>query len=242
MSIDIDYFLSIQNSVGFDTERDVRVSEEKRNIAWELETSIHLEKDAKRNGMRQRFVITQTKEANKCNIIAFPDEELYAGDYIECFNHTWLVTEVKAVDTFHLSGTIVLCNFILKFQTNKPYIFERWGILDSGVYSTTIAGEKPVYYPNAQYKVYLPLDYETRQLYIDKRFAVERIVDQNGREIMSTYKFTAFDGVSSSNRIGDHLLLMKAKSDEYDPLRDNLELMVCDYISPQSEADNEGWY
>lgn len=241
-SIDFDYFRAVQNSIGSYTEREVVIAEEKLRLSRELKTSVCCE-NALRNGVRQQFIVTATKQMNKCNIVTFPDEPLYAGDYIDCYGEKWIVTEVSPVNTFQLSGTMLLCNFLLKFQTGTPDIIERWAILDSGVYSTTIAGGRPIYYPNTQYKVLLPLDDDTRKLHIDKRFATERVFDQRGDEVLSVFRFTAHDSKSESNGSGAHLLVMKAKSDEFNPAADDVESMVCDYIRSDTDSGNtEGWY
>ena len=79
-------------------------------------------------------------------------------------------------------------------------------------------------------------------MHVDKRFAVEKIADQRGNTILSVYRFTAPDGISESNGKGAHLLVMKAKSDEYKPGSDNVELMICNYIPDTGEAQEEGWY
>lgn len=241
INFDLEYFRAVQNAHGFETERDVLLAEEKLRLKRELETSISCE-NAFRNGEPQKFIVTASSQKNKCNIVAFPNEPLYAGDYIDCYGEKWIVTEVSPVNTLQLSGEMLQCNFLLKFQNKTPDIIERWAVLDSGVYSTTIAGGNPIYYPNTQYKVWLPLDQETQKLYIDKRFPVDRIQDQFGNTILSVYRFTAYDAVSESNGSGSHLLVMKAKSDEYKPGVDNIDLMVCDYISGNDESQDEGWY
>lgn len=241
VNIDLEYFRTVQNAMGFDTERDVLLAEEKLRLREELETSICCE-NALRNGEPQKFIVTASKQKNKCDIVAFPDEPLYAGDYIDCYGEKWIVTEVSPVNTLQLSGVMLQCNFLLRFQNGTSDIIERWAVLDSGVYSTTIAGEKPVFYPNAQYKVWLPLDEDTRLLHVDKRFAVEKITDQKGDAILSVYRFTTHDGISESNGSGAHLLVMKAKSDEYKPGADNIDLMVCNYISGIGGTQDDGWY
>lgn len=228
MALGIDYFKAIHNAAGTQSALEARVSEEKRRIAAEMLTSINLEENALRNGSPQRFIAVPQKEAYKYTVIAFPDEELYPGDLLEFRGRKWMVVEVPSVAVLQFTGVVWECNHLFRFQNFDSTIIERWGVLDSGNYSTDIEDGMHVSTTNSQYKMYMQLDEETKKIFVDKRFATDVIYDQSGNRILDVYNITDIDGVSHSYG-GGHLLILRAKSGSYNPEKDNLDLMLCDY-------------
>ena len=73
--------------------------------------------------------------------------------------------------------------------------------------------------------IYLPLDDYTSQLYIGKRFATSTMKDAYYRDVLVVYRTTEFDD-SSENYGEDKLLVMKCVSDQYNPEKDNFDLMI----------------
>lgn len=198
--------------------------------------SINLEENALRNGAPQRFVVVPKKEAYKYSVIAFPDEELYPGDLLEFRGRKWMVVEVPSVAVLQFTGVVWECNHLFRFQNFNSTIIERWGVLDPGNYSTDIKEGIQVSTTNSQYKMYMQLDDETKKIFVDKRFATDIIYDKTGNQILDVYDITDVDGVSSSYG-GGHLLILRAKSGSYNPEKDSLELMLCDYIRPENAPD-----
>jgi len=231
MTMCIDYFKAIHNAQGTASDLDARIAEEKVRIADELMTSIDLELNATRNGIPQRFVVTPREESFKYTVFAFPDEELYTGDLLEFRGRKWMVIEVPSVSVLHPKGIVWECNHLFKFQNFNSEIIERWGVLDSGNYSTDIEYGTQLSTTNSQYRMYMQLDEETKKIYIDKRFATAVIYDNSGRQILDVYNITDVDGVSNSYG-GGHLLTLRARSGAYNPEKDRLDLMICDYIAP----------
>lgn len=190
---------------------------------------------ALRNGVEEDFLITRTDKTERFKITAFPGNELNIGDYIEVWGETFLVYQTRVQDTLNVTGILWLCNHKFRWQNFDSTIIERWGILDSGVYSTTIRGEDEVKYTNKQYKMILPLDEDTRKIHLDKRFAVDKMFDRNGKEILNVYQITGYDATSENFGDGAHILYLNLRSDEYNDDTDNVEEMICDYIEPEEE-------
>ena len=186
---------------------------------------------ALRNGVEQDFLITRSETPEKYKIVAFPDDELNVGDEIEVFGEHWIVYQVRVENTLQKNGIIWLCNHKFRWQNFSPTIIEKWGVLDSGVYSTTIKGEAEVRYKDKQFKIILPLDDETKKLYIDKRLAVDKVYDRFENEILNVYKITGYDSVGESFGAGGHLLILNIRSDEFNRETDNINELLCDYIS-----------
>ena len=236
MALGIDYFKAIHNAAGTQSALEGRVAEEKKRLAEDMLASINLEENALRNGVPQRFVVAPKTEAYKYTVIAFPNEELYPGDLLEFRGRKWMVVEVPSVAVLQFTGVVWECNHLFRFQNFGSAIIERWGVLDSGNYSTDIKDGIQVSTTNSQYKMYMQLDEETKKIFVDKRFATDIIYDKTGSRILDVYDVTDVDGVSNSYG-GGHLLILRAKSGAYNPEKDNLDLMLCDYIGPGDTPD-----
>lgn len=232
-------FRAIQQAYGARTEQDAIINEAKASLRHELVTSVHYI-IGKRNGIEQGFVVTPSEAYHKYEIEALPDEPLYVGDEIECFNEHWIVVKTRVASPFQTIGLMWLCNYKFRWQNHTPDIVERWGVLDSGVYSTTRDGNGDLVTPDKQFKIYFPKDPDTQKLYIDKRLAVEIIYDAKGEEIMNVYRITGYDAVSSSYGQNGHLLVLNARSDDYVAERDSKEEMICDFIEHEDPPVGEG--
>lgn len=193
----------------------------------------------KRNGVEEDFLITRSDKTERFKITAFPGNDLNIGDYIEVWGETFLVYETRVQDTLNRTGVIWLCNHLFRWQNFTSDIIERWGILDSGVYSTTIRGETDVRYTNKQFKLLLPLDEDTKKLYIDKRLATDVMYNKNGKEILNVYQITGYDGTSENFGEGSHILYLNLRSDEFNDDIDNLSEKICNYISPTDGSTTE---
>ena len=232
----IGYFKAIQGGIGVNSKVEATIRETQRRLSFDLMNSVNLVADATRNGVQQKFVVTPCAESYKYNVIAFPGEELFTGDLLEFKGRHWMVVEMPSAPVMQFSGVVWECNHLFKFQTFDGTIVERWGVIDSGQYSTDVYNGTMLTDTNSQYRLYMQYDEETKQIFIDKRLAIATIFDQNGKEILDVYKVTDVDPVTQSYG-GGHLLALRAVSDAYDPLKDSVSRMICDYTDP---ADHPG--
>lgn len=214
------------------TARDMVIQKAKDNFAVTVLNNPGYQPNATRNDEAQRFLVDRTEVAYKIKVIAFPDEPLYVGDILEIMDEHFIVTETRVVNEVHITGTAWLCNHLFRFQNGTSDIIERWGVLDSGVYSTTLKGNNLVQSLHKQFKVYLPYDDDTAKLYIDKRIAGGTTYNALGEKILTCYVYTGEDPISRSYGKNGHLLIMNVESVEYDSLKDNAEECICDYIAP----------
>ena len=194
---------------------------------------------AKRNEVEQPFLITRTEVPEKYKIVAFPGDDLVDGDYIDVFGERFLVIQTRVQDTLQKNGIMWLCNHEFVWQNFSSDIVKRWGVLDSGVYSSTIMGEAQARSKNKQFKLYFPLDEATNKIFVDKRLACDKMFDQFGNEILNVYHVTGYDATSESFGAGAHLLILNLRSDEYNRKTDNTELMICDYIAPGEDTPTD---
>lgn len=229
--MDIEYLRAIHRAVDAATAVEAKIDDVKTRLTREMMGSVNYRPETLRNGVSQPMVMVPTQVRYKCSFLCFPGDTIKAGDFIESFGQKWVVIETNTTNPIQNIGMAWLCNHLFRFQNWNSTIIERWGVLDSGVYSTTQNGNGQVQETDKQFKIYLPYDEDTKKIYVDKRFAVDTRYDSHGNEILEVYKVTGLNRVARSYGEGAHLLILEIRSDNYSPDRDSLEEMVCDYIS-----------
>lgn len=233
--IDINYFRAIQNGIGVNSAAEAKARDAKEQLKRELTTSVNYVYNSTRNGALQPMVITSSDVMYKCDIEAFPDDELYPGDMVDAIGEKWVVVQTKRTNPFQILGIGWCCNYEFKFQNGASPIKTCWGVMDSGVYSTTKAGDATIQSDDKQFKIYLPLNDDTKYLYVDKRLAIGTKYNEKGEEIIDVYQITGRNVVARSYGRGAHLLILEIRSAEYSASTDSMEYMVCDYVTPESE-------
>ena len=219
----------INYAYGAASPKESYVARLKREYDKWFDHSLEYEVDATRNGEPQAFIARVTENSNRYALSSRSNETFYAGDIIECFGSHWIVEKVDANKDIYTKGTMLRCNLIFKFQVGEKLV-ERWGVLDPGVYSTTISDTYLMPELQIQYKIYLPYDEDTKYFSFDKRFSAGIGYDGT-KPVLVPYRITGYDP-TTENYGNDKLLVLKCISDPYDPTVDNLELGICDYVAP----------
>ena len=166
------------------------------------------------------------------------DADIKLGDYVILNGIVWLCTDISDTDDVTLKGRIYECNLNLQFQLGTPEIHSAWGYFDPGVYSTTTHGNQDAHVGYQQFKLMLPYNEYTRQLQRDKRIATEVLYYPDGHRELRCYVITSNDSLGSSfgnGRVLDLKLLEGLSSKT-----DNVDLMICDYISEDTAKDDTG--
>lgn len=228
------YLCRRQSGDLFEDKRDIL-----QDFAEEIVNNPAYQSDAKRNGETQPVAIKR-KNTSICEFTVMPGDEMYIGDLIEVLGEKWLVTDLRSDEYGMLYGECWMCNICLCFQTNTTEVFERYAILDNGSYTDTTG--KPVSTADANFICYISKDSETSKFYVDKRLALDKAVDKDGKTILTVGRISWIDGKSENYGDGAHLLKFRLDNDIFNPTKDNVELMVCDYIDDDSkeEDDNSG--
>lgn len=183
---------------------------------------------ATRNGSVQP-ILAQRTETNICKISILPNDTMDIGDIVECYNEHWIVVEMYT-DEYGLStGVMWLCNYELAFQNGTPDVVRTYCVIDDGSYSK--ASEKSIMTTDVQYTIYLPLNKDTEKIYVDKRFGIGVVYNQHNEQILQVIKTTWIDKINQNYGEGSHLLKLRASADLYNAEYDNLDKMICDYIS-----------
>ena len=188
---------------------------------------------AKRNGFKQRMLIVRMK-TKECKITALSGQELYAGDYIECFNEKWLVVETFTDENGVLYGKAWLCNFVFKFQNGTQRVVLKDGIIDDGSYAGK--NEQRIPLEEGFYRAYLPIDADTVKIFIDKRFAIGTAHTSKMKEILSVVRVVWLDKQTYNLGAGSHLLRMRLKDDVFNEQEDSVGNMICNYIKDNAQG------
>lgn len=221
----MDYFRAIQNANGIYTEKDRKVAEYQRRFGAEFDSSVNVVHGALRNDVPQDFIIVPTKTG--CNLFARPGETFNIGDIIYYNTLHWLVTDINFHDDLNRSGSMVRCNRQLRWQNQQTgKIVERW-CLATKPDTSNIQEGMAIANSNREFKVQVAYDEETIMVGLDRRFLLEVIDGQP-----KAYQVTSVDTLT--NRYQDAaggFLVWNLSQCEYDPLKDNAELMIADYIT-----------
>lgn len=213
--------------------KDARVARLQRDFAQHFTDSIDYQPDTLINGSEQPLIVSKNKSnSNEKKIYAYPGQTFYPGDVVDCYNAKWLVTFVDQNNEVYTSGVMELCNRELIWQNRETgEIIKRWITAEKPYYANIYEAEV-LTVSTREFKIQVAYDEETAQIDLDKRFMLE-IVGGKPR----TYNVTCVDTVTEryyqSGTIRGFLVL-NVRQDLYNPETDNAELMICDYIDPQS--------
>lgn len=230
-----DVYDRLINAYG-DNESDRATAQAKETFLLEAIDNPGYHPNCKRNGVPQRFLIERTDVPYKAKFVTFPDEEIFPGDLIEVGDLIYLVTDPpRFLDRVNWAAIGRLCNLNLNWQVFGGRICSSPVCLDAGVYSTTMNGTDTVQSPDKQFKLYLPFNDDTAMLYLDQRIAVDTRYDKHGNKILECYRITGMNRVARSYGEDGHLLVCELRSSNFSPEHDNVEAMICDYVTPPTE-------
>ena len=238
MKPDLHYFKTVQGAVDTPGEAEYKAANARDELREQFMDSINYVHDARRNGVRQPMIITGSEVRYKYDITTMPGDELYPGDMIEADGEHYIVITTRSESPVYVVGLAWLCNVKIRFQNWSPEIYERYAVLDSGVYSTTTGSDGTVTYLKRQFKIYMSSDEHTDKIFIDKRLAVGTMYDQYGNEILEAYTITGRTKFAYGYGYGAHLLSFNAKSSEQVGPHDSLEEMICDYIAEDTGSQS----
>lgn len=190
------------------------------------------QEEAKVNDVIQPILAIR-EEDNVCKFTAMPNDNIYVGDIIECYDEYWIVIDAYQDEYDITAGTMWLCNHLLKFQNDNLGIVNMNCVIDDGTYSKVT--QKSIVTSDAQYTMYVPLTEDTNKFYIDKRFAIGIGYDKDLNKILQVMKISWIDRISQNGATGNHLLKIRLQTDVYDSTKDSIGNMICDYVDVQSE-------
>lgn len=224
------YWLAHSKAVAADREK-AAVREE---VETSLKDSAAYQSGAKRNGEQQPIVAARTS-MNICRLTVMPGDEMFVGDLIEAFNEKWLCMELYEDEYGVKYGEMWMCNHEFVFQDHDGKIIQKAGIFDDGSYSKS--SDKAIPIVDGTYRCYMSLDDESRSLYVDKRIAIDVILDRHGKEILDVGKIKWIDQKTKNYGTGSHMLFFTLVDDVYNEEKDRIDLLLCDYINTEQQDD-----
>lgn len=203
------------------------ITREKEAILRKSDRSPSL-KEVVANGTAMKLFINSTDAPSEKTFNTLPGELVNIGDIFLWNEMHWLVTKIDFDDEVTRKGRIVQCNRQIRWQNPKTgEIVERW-CLATKPYTSNIDAGAVVSTSNREYKIQIPYDDETRMVDIDKRFLLEKV-----GKAPKAYTVTSVDTLTNRYEdIDGGFLIWNLTQGEYNPERDNAELMIADYMVP----------
>ncbi len=222
-------------SQGKESDRAEDISFAQQSYAETIQESTAYQEGALRNGQPQPIVASRL-ETKKCKISVAPDGEMNIGDLIYVFNEYWLCMELYTDEYGLTYGEIWMCNHKFHYQDHDLNCIEKYAIIDDGSYSK--GNDKAIPVTDNSYTCYVSLDDESSALYVDKRLAIDVVIDAKGEEILEVGKIVWLDTKSKNFGEGSHLLAFGLNDDVYNKEYDSIELMICDYKTEENTSEN----
>lgn len=218
-----------------DKQEDIQYAQ--NSFESTLKNSAAYQNNVLRNGKKQPMVVNRTA-TNKCKIILDIGGEINIGDLVYIFNEYWICVE-KRIDEYGMTyGEIWMCNILFKYQKHDLTIVTKHAIIDDGSYSK--GSDKPIPVTDGNYTCYISLDEESKELFVDKRLAIDIVLNSKGEEILEVGKIIWLDTKSKNFGEGSHLLVFGLSDDVYSKEYDNLELIICDYKESVQQDNSTG--
>ena len=188
-------------------------------------------------GMAQKLVIDDGTLPYYKEVCSLPDETFNAGQYVEWADTMWLIVSCDWDKEVYTYGKMQQCNWLMKWQNTNGKIIERWAVVNpASKYSNGEKSAVVITIPSNNYIVYLPNDSETLALPVDKRIFVDfNVTSPKCYEITRIDTVTmSYDGTPVPRYDGKGCVLLVLTECLYNSDTDRIDLMLCDYIAPES--------
>lgn len=187
------------------------------------------------NEERQLAIISQQKnDPHTKTVCAMPDEQIFEGQIFVWNKSHWIICDIDVDSDLYMRGTAHWCNLLLRWQNENAEIIERWCYSSVNTSDGKAVGSI-INLTDGYYKLYLPLDDETRKLKINKRFLID--IDHTKP---TAYELVNVDVVTSifDEEEKNGIVIINVEKSERADDRDNYELMIADYfeIDPDREV------
>lgn len=219
-----------------ETARERTLYNEKRDLSINAPNSLSC-KEVKVNGVDQKLIIDDGTLPYYKEVKSLPDEYFDAGNLVEWANSMWLVVSCDWDKEVYTYGKMQQCNYVLKWQNESATTIERWSvILSASKYNNGEKYNNIIVVGSNQLMVYLPMDSETLMLRANKRVMVDfNTTAPKCYDITRVDTVTmSYDGVAEPRYDGKGCILLILTETEYNPDVDNISLMLCDYVDPNS--------
>ena len=173
--MDIRYYKKIQNAYGTQNRRERELAKVNRQMERHFEDTFDTETVLINGNPRKLMIIKDTDNNTfKKKIKAVNSDKFNLGDYVEWNGQVWLITLLDPDDKTWCRGYMYLCTVLLRWQNAEGRIVERYAYSeDFTKYSAGEYGNNTLTVGDNQYGLTIGVDYETKQMHRDMRFAID---------------------------------------------------------------------
>ena len=194
-------------------------------------------KACKVNSVDQSLIIDDGTLPYYKEVKSLPDEYFNAGDLVEWAGAMWLIVSCDWDKEVYTYGKAQQCNYVLKWQNESATTIERWSVvLSASKYNNGQLYNNVIVVGSNQLMVYLPNDDETLKLKANKRLFVDfNTANPKCYDVTRVDTVTmSYDGVAEPYYDGKGCVLLVLTETETNPDTDRIDLMLCDYVDPNS--------
>lgn len=168
-----------------------------------------------------------------------------AGMYVFFENRYWLIDGYPGNNKIYEKATMVLCQYLMRWQNASGEIIERWcNAVSASKYDVGENGNFTINLTSNSYTIKLPYDNECILLDRKRVFLDRKKVNPD-----KVFKLTRTDDILYDYGDEDHgsILSFIADKTELNLLTDNRELKICDYIDvskpvPPEQSDRPEFF
>lgn len=232
---DFDAYKARVNQRG-DTERARTLYYEKEYLKKLAINSLSC-KPCEVDGVEQSLIIDDGTLPYYKDIKSLPDEYFDAGNLVKFTNSMWLIVSCDWDKEVYTYGKMQQCNYLLKWQNSDAQTIECWSvILSASKYNNGEKYNNIIVVGSNQLMAYLPLNEETKKLAANKRLLIDfNTVNPKCYDVTRVDTVTmSYDGVAEPVYDGKGCVLLVLTETEINPDVDRIDLMLCNYIDPNS--------
>lgn len=160
-------------------------------------------------------------------------DEFKRGQLLIIDGTYWLCLKNQCFHDMYWTGKIKQCTHLLHYQDIKTKELQSsWAVLERP-YSRTLNTGEVITTSEMEFKAKLPYNDSTKKINLDRRILTGTEYNNLGNEIGSVYQITGRDA-SSQVINGEGFLVLNMTQVEFNADKDNLDLMVADFILPDS--------
>ena len=212
------------------SQRERNVNKLKQSILAKLPDNPSF-KSVKINGEERFLCINTGTQPYYKEFETLPDEDINIGDYVDFANSKWIVATCDSDNEIYKDGKLYQCNYLLKWQSDKGEIIERWAyIASASKYNDGTNDNRYISVGSDQLSIMIPVDEESIKL--KKDMSKKFFIDSNTQN-PTTYILTGTGNVED-NFNGYGVTSWIVKECAYTPSKDDLKYGVCDYRTPTS--------
>ena len=217
------------------SQRERNVNKLKQSILAKLPDNPSF-KSVKINGEERFLCINTGTQPYYKEFETLPDEDINIGDYVDFANSKWIVVTCDSDNEIYKDGKLYQCNYLLKWQSDKGEIIERWAhIASASKYNDGTNDNRYISVGSDQLSIMIPVDEESIKL--KKDMSKKFFIDSNTQN-PTTYVLTGTGNVED-NFNGHGVTSWIVKECAYTPSEEDLKYGVCDYRTPtSSDLDN----